>query len=123
MNGASSGNTSPGFGSLASFTITSGLIAGVNTLDFIVTNAPTTPNPTGLRVDLKGYLNILPSSQVKMSIAVDGSNLSISWTGAAPGQKLQWATDLGGPWNDITNPTNPYTTTASGTRKFFRIAQ
>ena len=36
------------------FTITSGFAAGVNTLDFVVTNGGPAINPTGLRVEISG---------------------------------------------------------------------
>ncbi len=49
INGISTGNTNTTqFGSFTSFSINSGFIAGVNTLDFIVNNGG---GPTGLRVD------------------------------------------------------------------------
>jgi subtilisin family serine protease len=54
LNGVAVGSTSPGFSSFTPFTISSGFIAGVNTLDFVVTNYPSTPNPTGLRVEVAG---------------------------------------------------------------------
>ena len=40
------------------FTITSGFVAGVNTLDFVVNNAGTDINPTGLRVNLRGTVEL-----------------------------------------------------------------
>src|SRR6266567_1025363 len=43
-----------GFSTLTPFNITSGFVAGVNTLVFVVTNSPSTPNPTGLRVEISG---------------------------------------------------------------------
>jgi hypothetical protein len=58
LNGATLGTTSgagPGFFSLTDFSIDSGFVAGVNTLDFIVTNTfspdVTVYNPVGLRVE------------------------------------------------------------------------
>jgi hypothetical protein len=33
------------------------LLAGANTLDFRINNAPAMPNPTGLRVNLRGLLD------------------------------------------------------------------
>ncbi len=56
LNGVSQGLTAAGFSSLTSFTITNGFVPGVNTLDCIITNFPSSggPNPTGLRVELRG---------------------------------------------------------------------
>jgi len=53
LNGTSTGFTSSNFGSFSSFTIDSGFVSGLNTLDFDVTNGPTggPANPTGLRVE------------------------------------------------------------------------
>ena len=48
INGASTSQTSLGFTTLTSFSITSGFVTGLNTIDFLLTNAG---GPTGLRVD------------------------------------------------------------------------
>jgi hypothetical protein len=62
INGISTGFTTPlvAFSSgFFPFTINSGFVAGLNTLDFEVVNAPgTIPNPTGLRVELSGTANV-----------------------------------------------------------------
>ncbi len=121
VNGVSSGFTCTGFGSLTPFTIKSGLVAGLNTLDFKVNNSPVGPNPTGLRVDLKAYLEILPP--VTLQIAHSGPNVSVSWSGASPGQKLQSAPEATGPWTDIPGASNPYITTPGAAKTFYRIAQ
>jgi hypothetical protein len=52
LNGVAVGISSPGFGPFTPFTISNGFIPGVNTLDFVVSNGPPTPNPTGLRVEV-----------------------------------------------------------------------
>jgi PEP-CTERM motif len=51
INGASTGQTDGGYGVLTSFTVNSGFVYGLNTLDFYLTNAAIGINPTGLRVD------------------------------------------------------------------------
>ena len=52
INGNSTGQTSLGFTAFAPFSVTSGFVIGLNTLDFHVLNAfPGQLNPTGLRVD------------------------------------------------------------------------
>jgi hypothetical protein len=60
VNGVSKGLINPGFGSLTPFMITvnNGLVAGPNIVDFVLNNAPATPNPTGLRVDLRALMPI-----------------------------------------------------------------
>ena len=124
VNGTSTGLKSTGFGSLTSFTLTStnGLVKGTNTIEFLVNNAPATPNPTGLRVDLKGYVPIPQVSRPTLKVTRDGQTVSVSWAPVVAGQKLQQATSVIGPWSDVTGAANPYTVTV-GTAQFFRIAQ
>ncbi len=124
INGASTSSTnSLGFSALTpfSFTGTNGLVAGTNTLDFIVYNAPTTPNPTGLRVDLRGLVPITAPPTV--TITLSGSTLSIAWSPAKAGQKLLSAPAVTGPWTVIPGAANPYTTTVTGAKMFFRVSQ
>ncbi|HOB97542.1 MAG TPA: immunoglobulin domain-containing protein [Verrucomicrobiota bacterium] len=128
LNGTSTGLQNPAqFASLTAFTLTSGFVAGVNTLDFIVNNAPDPnnpelPGPTGLRVDLKGYLVTgEPPSKPSMTIARDGANITVSWTPATASQELHSAPAVTGPWTKITGATSPYATTASDSAKFFRV--
>lgn len=61
INGNSTGNTSGGFSSFSSFSISSGFVSGVNTLDFIVNNAG---GPTGLRTELSASATPLEGSAV-----------------------------------------------------------
>jgi len=59
LNGVSLGifNTT-GFGGFSDFTIESGFIEGTNTLDFQMNNAPAGVNPTGIRVELTGTVEV-----------------------------------------------------------------
>ena len=125
LNGTSLGLTCPGFGSLTPFTITNGLLAGINTLDFKIfnaTNATVTPNPVGLRVDLKAYLNIQVTVPT-LQISRNGASVSISWAPVAAGQKLLSAPDLKGPWTEITGASNPYVAPATSKQMFYRVSQ
>lgn len=54
LNGNSIGVPVNPIGNIYSFTINSGFVSGVNTLNFIVNNAGTVVNPTGLQVSLNG---------------------------------------------------------------------
>jgi GH25 family lysozyme M1 (1,4-beta-N-acetylmuramidase) len=55
LNGASTHlSNSNGFSIFSAFVITNGFLGGTNTLDFVVNNAGSTTNPTGLRVELSG---------------------------------------------------------------------
>jgi hypothetical protein len=122
INGASTGiANAAGFVSLTPFTITSGLVAGPNTLDFIVNNLPATPNPTGLRVDLRGYLRIEGPARPKLSISRNGGVVTISWSPTGAGMKLQSAATVIGPWKDVDTTGNSYTTDATGAAQFFRV--
>jgi hypothetical protein len=65
LNGASTGNTSTDSTAFTPFSITSGFVVGLNTLDFIVDNTSCVGlncfNPTGLRVELTGTMSPSPS--------------------------------------------------------------
>jgi hypothetical protein len=67
LNGVTVGPTSSSNSSLTAFSLTSGFVPGINTLDFIVTNAPPLGeyNSTGLFVELSGIEN----SRMKFWIA------------------------------------------------------
>lgn len=54
INGVSTGITAVNFTSWTTFAITTGFVAGVNTLDFIVRNQAGPQTPTGLRVEISG---------------------------------------------------------------------
>lgn len=122
VNGVSTGLSNSGFGSLAPFTISTGLVAGKNTLAFKMNNLPVTPNPTGLRVDLKGIL-VAATTAPTLAITRDANGVTISWSPTAAGQKLQSAPAVTGPWADVTGATNPYTAPATGAQTFYRTAQ
>ena len=56
LNGVMTGVTSAfaGFGSLSSFSITSGFQPGLNTLDFVIVNGSDSFSPTGVIADISG---------------------------------------------------------------------
>jgi hypothetical protein len=123
VNGTSTGITCPGFVSLTPFilTATNGLVAGPNTLDFVMNNAAgatDVPNPTGLRVDLQVRSIIVP----KLQLSQTGANLTIVWWPTFTGhEQLLSAPTVNGPWNPITGATSPYTTTMGTTNTFYRV--
>lgn len=52
LNGASTGNSTTNYNPLVGFTISTGFVAGVNHLDFVITNYPSGgSNPTAVRVN------------------------------------------------------------------------
>ncbi|MBK9138765.1 MAG: immunoglobulin domain-containing protein [Verrucomicrobia bacterium] len=122
VNGVSTGLSSGGFGTLTPFTITSGLVAGRNTLAFKINNLPATPNPTGLRVDLKGIL-VGSTTPPTMQVVQRAADVVISWSPAAAGQKLQSAPAVTGPWTDVTDATSPHTIKPSAAQAYFRVVQ
>jgi hypothetical protein len=92
LNGTALGITAPGFTGLTPFSINTGFVAGVNTLDFVVTNDPSTPNPTGLRVDISG--TAVPSSVQPITVTVSPSSVTL-----APGQSQAFGATVGGATN------------------------
>ena len=122
INGVSTGITSPGFTSYTPFTITTGLIAGNNTLDFKMNNAGTAPGPTGLRVNLRGLLDLQPARPT-LRVQITGNIVSISWTPASAGQKLEWAPSVTGTWTEIPGAPNPYTAPATEPQRYYRIVE
>ena len=120
VNGVSSGNTNGSFAALAPFILTAanGLVAGPNTLDFVMNNAPVTPNPTALRVDLRLLSIIVP----KLQLSRNGANLTIVWWPTFTGhQQLLSGPTPNGPWTAVTGAASPYTTTVGATNTFYRV--
>ena len=74
LNGVYAGVTNlAGPSVYTAFNINSGFSAGVNTLDFLVVNNGTSANPTGLRVEISGSVNIPePATAVLASLAMLG---------------------------------------------------
>lgn len=74
LNGNDMGNSITGSGAfltLKSFTLSTGFITGINTLQFKVTNAvvPDLTNPSGLVVIMNGTANVVPEPASIISIA------------------------------------------------------
>ena len=53
-----------------------------------------------------------------MSVSRVGATTTFSWVGAG---LLQEATDIAGPWTDLTAARSPYTPAAGGPVKFYRL--
>lgn len=97
LNGESLGISQPGnFGALNDFTIEYGFVEGINTLDFVVSNAGDAVNPIGLRVQMIGTVEVageppriitapvggtfIVGDSVTMSVVADGTPpLSYQW--------------------------------------------
>lgn len=76
INGSSTSQVSGGFSTLVPFSVTSGFVAGLNTLDFLVANVG--GGPTGLRVDkiAGNYLIPEPGSCLLGLISLGGLLMS-----------------------------------------------
>jgi len=112
LNGISTGTTSDGnFGILGNpFTISSGFVDGMNTLEFVVNNGGTDVNPTGVRIELSGTADLMvpesPPSIVEQpvdtSVAMGGMfSLDVAAIGSRPFY-YQWRLD-GSPLAGATN--------------------
>lgn len=105
INGVATGLTNPntgGFGALVPFVINQttvpGLLAGVNTVDFVVNNADAVSGFTGLRVDITSAVGLIPSNTAPhIAVQPIGGNgphngtftLGVSANGSAP-LSYQW---------------------------------
>ena len=69
-------------------------------------------------VKITGSLPNLTAGQ--LTAARQGTDISISWTGAGT---LQWADTITGTWTDVTAPTNPLVVpkASQGSQKFYRL--
>ena len=123
INGNPTGYTAPDFLNWYPFSLNAaaaGFTEGDNVIDIIMNNAGTANGPTGLRMDIRGLLAIERIVKASLTITKSGNNVTVSWAPVAAGQTLQSAPTVSGPWSNIDNATNPYTTPASG-MKFFRV--
>jgi hypothetical protein len=97
INGISTGlANNAGFGGFTDFTIETGFIEGVNTIEFVVINAPSGINPTGFRAELRGTVELPdepPSvvEQPKALSVVAGEPITLSVTAdGTPPLTYQW---------------------------------
>lgn len=132
INGTSTGqfNTTQ-FSAWTPFAVTSGFVAGLNELRFVVQNGtpgdPPGSDPSGLRVEMSGTASLdctVIRTSPRLSIARQGGTVIVSWNGAFI---LQSASQVTGPWTDFTagNTVNGQdysaTISASASARFFRL--
>lgn len=100
LNGVSMGLSNPGnFGGWTEandFTLATEFVPGLNTLDFVVNNAGTDINPTGLRVEMRGAVelpdeapSIVVQPQGRTVLAGEDVPLAVEANGTAP-LSYQW---------------------------------
>jgi hypothetical protein len=122
VNGVSQGVSGGGFTSFLPFTLTSGFVAGPNSVDFLIRNGNSAPlNPTGLRVDLEGLVRINPIAPRLSITRTAPATLSISWTPTSGSDRLQSAPELTGPWTTISTVSPTAVDTTQAPVKFFRV--
>jgi hypothetical protein len=118
VNGASTGITSPGFSTFTPFTLSSGLVAGPNTIDFKINNG-SPAGPTALRVELEVQVPIQPV----LSIAPTAGGLRISWTAKNPCQVIKFANTITGPWTTIEGASSPVIIIPSEPARFYKVIE
>lgn len=130
LNGVSSGlvNTAQ-FGALTAFTLATGFVAGVNTVEFHLTNTDAVTGYTGLRVDnLRVGARALPTAPA-LAVRREGNNVVVSWPATAANFKL-WATPALGPaaaWAEVPLAPTPagdqltVTLAPTGAAQFYRL--
>ncbi len=108
INGLSTGqvNDNP-FTALTPFEITSGFVAGINRLTFVVNNGgpgyPAAIEPTGLRAEVWGEAlldSTFAAADPKLTIAPQNGKFVLEWH--QPGFVLQYNQNLTGHWFDLT---------------------
>jgi hypothetical protein len=81
LNGQSLGLTASGFGAPTLLRLTKGFIPGMNTLDIVVNNAGTAPNPSGLRVQFSSTAPVpVPADWVTEALLIDVQDTSLQKT-------------------------------------------
>jgi hypothetical protein len=78
-------------------------------------------NDTNNPAAIKAYYQVVAALQFT-TVALNGGTLTIDWSGAGRLQDASILTGSNGDWNDVANPTKPFTTPvgASG-QKFYRL--
>lgn len=121
-----------GFSTFADLNIPAGspFVAGLNSLDIIVSNGGAAANPTGLRIEnltLSGVT--IPEQSPTLAVTVESGSLRIAWPSEATGYVLQETTALPGGW--INSPAainvegnlNTANVELTGEGRFFRLTR
>lgn len=125
INGVSTGVTQSGFSAFNAFSTTGGFKAGVNQIDFKVTNGDSAGGPTGLRVEgltALGAKAAAPVTPPKFLVTRSGDSVTVTSEPAVlpAGFVLQTATSVTGPWATQAGQTTPFTATIGAGNVFLR---
>jgi hypothetical protein len=128
LNGNDVSFGASGFGSLTALNIPDGtgfFVAGLNTLDFVVSNGGAAANPSGLRVDDVAFTGVtLPPALI---VSPAGGGIQVAWLTNAVGFVLQETSVLPGSWTNssasvaVQGNQNVATITPGGGAKFYRL--
>ncbi|MDB6123918.1 MAG: sorting protein [Pedosphaera sp.] len=69
--------------------------------------------------DALGSVVVAPPSTIPLNFSYSGNNITLAWTNAA--FSLQAAPAVTGSYTNVPGATSPYTTTTSGSQKYFRL--
>lgn len=130
LNGVSTGlQNGAQFATLTPFTLASGFVAGVNTLEFHLTNTDPGTGYTGLRVD-NLRVGALPFELAPvLTVERSGNNIILAWPAAATGYKLFGSPTLGtgAAWTEVPIAPTPsgdrlsVTLAPTGSQQFYRL--
>ena len=98
-------NISGSIQSLAAFTISSGFVSGLNTLQFVVTNSGSAPNPSGFRCELTGTAQTgvaaaVPAAPAGLTATPGNAQVTLKWTPpvGATSYNVKRSASLSGPF-------------------------
>jgi hypothetical protein len=96
---------------------TGNLVVGDNVIAVEIKQADATSSDVTMGLQLIGFYSTLPVMAPKLTITHSGGNVIITW----PSGILQESTTLPSFTDTLDSPTSPYTVSASGAKKFYRL--
>lgn len=133
VNGVTTGTTQSGFAGLSGFSVDRMFKAGVNQVDFRITNGDAAGGPTGLRVEALAAVGAkggsAPGPAPALTVARSGAGLRLSWPASATGFVLQSTTALPTGWAEDPTPViaeganNVVVIATAGGSKYYRLIQ
>lgn len=105
----------------ALFNATPALRNGDNLVSVILLQQSTTSSDLTMGLEFRAFTLAQLCAAGSLSIVQVGANVTVTWSGGAV---LQQSTDISSPanWSNVPgSPSSPFTTTASGAAKFYRV--